>query len=582
MKIRILAIAMITIIITSTNAQFFTKITEGPLVNSPGDSRSVNWVDVNNDGWIDCFISNGPAGGQNNSLFINNKSGNFIQVTNDPIVKDNKPSDGASFADIDNDGDLDALVTNWYNVNKLLYLNNGDGTFVKIDSGKIVNDGGYSETAAWGDYDQDGLVDIYICNSDGDFRNFMYHNDGNNNFSKINAGSQVSDAYSSRCINWTDIDADGDLDLFVTNENNQNENIYRNDGSNSFVKLTNNALVTNLSSTMSSSWGDYDSDGDLDVFLANDRSVNALFRNDGNFNFTKFAGDTAVKTPSRSFSSAWSDIDNDGDLDLFVTNSFGTAKKQLNFFYINDGLGHFTRNNTDIIAQDSSWSYGCAFGDYDNDGFEDLVVATCRFGNIDYPDFLYRNNGNTNHWITIQLIGTISNKAAIGTKIKAKATIHGNPVWQIREISSQTSYCGQNDIRAHFGLGDATTVDSIIIEWPLGLIEYYTNVDANQFVRYIEKQISSSRDETENSLSNLIIYPNPTSKSALLTILNSRFNKNDIIILTDSTGRTIDFIQSSDSIQILIDLNNYKLQPGSYFIKFKRGHQEVTRSIIIN
>lgn len=582
MNIQILTFALITNIITGTNAQYFTKITEGPLVNSPGDSRSVNWVDVNNDGWIDCFISNGPAGGQNNSLFINDKTGNFTQVTNDPIVKDNKPSDGASFADIDNDGDLDALVTNWYNVNKLLYLNNGNGTFVKIDSGKIVNDGGYSETAAWGDYDKDGLVDIYICNSDGDFRNFMYHNNGNNFFSKINAGSQVSDAYSSRCINWTDIDADGDLDLFVTNENNQNENIYRNDGPSSFVKLTNNSLVTNMASTMSSSWGDYDNDGDLDVFLANDRSTNALFRNEGNFNFIKVAGDTVVRTPSRSFSSAWSDIDNDGDLDLFVTNSFGTTKKQFNFFYINDGLGNFTRNNTDIIAQDSSWSYGCAFGDYNNDGFEDLAVATCRFGNVDYPDFLYRNNGNSNHWITIQLVGTISNKAAIGAKIKTKATIHGKPVWQLREISSQSSYCGQNDIRAHFGLGDATAVDSIIIEWPLGLVEYYTNVNTNQFVRYIENQISSSADETKNNLSNLIIYPNPTSKSALLTMPNGSFNKNDIIILTDSTGKTIDLINSTNSVQILIDLNNYKLHPGNYFVQLKRGHQEVTKSLIVH
>lgn len=581
MNIQILTLALITNIITSTKAQYFIKITDGPLVNSPGDSRSVNWVDVNNDGWIDCFISNGPAGGQNNSLFINDKTGNFTQITNDPIVKDNKPSDGASFADIDNDGDLDALVTNWYNVNKLLYLNNGNGTFVKIDTGKIVNDGGYSETAAWGDFDKDGLVDIYICNSDGDFRNFMYHNNGNNYFTKINAGSQVSDAYSSRCINWTDIDDDGDLDLFVTNENNQNENIYRNDGPSSFVKLTNNSLVTNMASTMSSSWGDYDNDGDLDVFLANDRSTNALFRNEGNFNFTKVAGDTAVKTPSRSFSSAWSDVDNDGDLDLFVTNSFGTTKKQLNFFYINDGQGNFARNSTDIIAQDSAWSYGCAFGDYNNDGFEDLAVATCRFANVDYPDFLYRNNGNSNHWITIQLAGSNSNIAAIGTKIRAKATINGNPVWQMREISSQSSYCGQNDLRAHFGLGDATLVDSIMIEWPLGLVEYYTNVNANQFVRFKETKISSSSKDNENKLQEFSIYPNPSSNSATLSIINGSFNKYDSIILTDSMGKTIDLIQSDNSIQILIDLTKYKLQPGNYFVKFKRGQLEVTRNLII-
>lgn len=580
MKFQSLFLILSITALSSLKAQFFTKIVAGPLVNSAGDSRSVNWIDVNNDGWTDCFISNGPAGGQNNSLFINNTIGGFTLVISDSIVLDNKPSDGASFADLDNDGDMDAYVVNWYNVNKMLYLNNGAGTFTKIDTGKIVNDAGYSETTSWGDYDNDGFVDAYVTNSAGLNKNFMYHNNGGNNFSKITVGTPVTDPYVSRCVNWSDIDNDGDVDIFVTNENNQNENIYRNNGSGSFTRLTVGALITNGGNTMSGSWGDYDNDGDLDVFLANDQSFNALFKNNGAFNFTKILNDTVVKTPSRSFSSAWSDVDNDGDLDLFVTNSFGTPTKQLNFFYLNNGLGNFTRNTTDIIAKDSAWSYGCAFGDYDNDGFEDLAVATCRFGVTDYPDFLYHNNTNSNKWLTIKLIGTISNKAAIGTKIRVKAIIGSNPVWQMREISSQTSYCGQNDIRAHFGLGNSSVVDSVKIEWPSGITDYYTNVGANQFVQYIEGPATFVK-VSQKTYFDFVVYPNPSTSSITLSLANEKFGEKDKISITDVQGKIVFETNPPNASIFNIDLHKYNLKPGQYFIKYNRNAKLITKQIIL-
>jgi hypothetical protein len=115
-----------------------------PITSNAADSRSVNWVDVNNDGYIDCFISNGPQEGQNNALYINDQLGNFTYVFSDPIVADNKPSDGATFADLDNDGDLDAFVVNWYSFNNLAYLNDGTGKFEQITSGNIVTNGGFS------------------------------------------------------------------------------------------------------------------------------------------------------------------------------------------------------------------------------------------------------------------------------------------------------------------------------------------------------------------------------------------------------------------------------------------------------
>lgn len=534
LKTQLLILISLLVTGNSSNAQSFTKITTSPVSTTIGDSRSVNWIDVNNDGLIDLMITNGPAGGQDNFLYINNGSGNFTPVTGDPIVSDFAPSDGATWADYDNDGDADAFVVNWYNVNNLLYVNNGNSTFLQESNGSPVNDLGYSETASWGDYDNDGLVDLYVTNSAGTLRNYLYHNDGSGVFTKITTGAMVTDQYASRCVNWTDMDGDNDVDLFITNENNQAENIYRNDGGGTFSKITSGDILTNSENTMSSSWADIDNDGDLDVFLANDGSLNALFRNDGNFAFSKLVNDTVSKTPGHSFSSAWSDIDNDGDVDLFVTNSFG-ASLYNNYLYTNDGNGNFTRVSGNTVVSDLDWTYGCAFGDYDNDGFEDLAAATCRFNGVDRNDLLYHNDGNNNNWITFHLTGTVSNKSAIGAVVRIKAVINGDTVWQMREISAQSSYCGQNDLRAHFGLGNATVVDSVIVRWPSDSVEYFTGLTINQFLNITEGQGITGMNEI-NTNDGITLYPNPTS--GIINLRNkSFFSIGDKISITDKQGR---------------------------------------------
>ncbi|MBS1535106.1 MAG: VCBS repeat-containing protein [Bacteroidetes bacterium] len=546
--------------------QIFTKVTNDAVVNTPGDSRSVNWVDVNNDGWIDLFISNGKAGGQNNRLYLNQGNGHFAAVTSDSIVLDGKPSDGATFADCDNDGDLDAYVVNWYNEDNLFYTNDGLGNFTQV-VGTVSDSNGYSETAAWGDYDNDGKLDLYVTRSGpsvGTRRNQLYHNEGSANFTKILTGDVVTNSFTSRCVNWTDVDVDGLPDIFVTNEgtSNTNENLYHNDGAGNFTRITTGDLLNNAGKTMSSSWADYDNDGDLDVYLTNDGENNALFRNDGNLVFTKMASDPVSNTNAHSFSSAWSDIDNDGDLDLFVTNSYNPSPELLNnFLYLNNGDGTFTQNFTELPATDASWSYGCAFGDYDNDGFEDLAVATVAFNGIDAPDFLYHTTPNSNHWITIQLAGRFTNKSAIGAKIRIKATINGVSVWQMREISAQTSYCGQNDLRAHFGLGDATTIDEIRIQWPSSIEETIFNVATNQFITIVEGQGILGLNES-NLTRQLYLFPNPT-QSMLHFSLPDETQISGIQIY-NALGQLVH--EAADTSQTkTIDVSS--LKKGSYLLK---------------
>jgi hypothetical protein len=580
---RIITLCILLSISFQGNAQFFTKMSNTPITSNAADSRSVNWVDVNNDGYIDCFISNGPQEGQNNALYINDQLGNFTYVFSDPIVADNKPSDGATFADLDNDGDLDAFVVNWYSFNNLAYLNDGTGKFEQITSGNIVTNGGFSETASFGDYNLDGLVDLYVTNSAGTNKNFLYKNKGDHEFEKIETGAPVTDATASRSVNWVDVDNDGDPDLFVTNESNQKDQLYKNENG-AFEKITNIAITSENVSTMSSSWADIDNDGDQDLFLATDGSKNLLFRNDGNFVFTKILTTDISNHSTHSFSSAWSDIDNDGDVDLFVTNAFdfSTNQKLKNLLYLNDGTGHFTEVTQDATTTDLAWSYGCAFGDYDNDGFQDLAVATTRYAGTDEVDFLFRNKGNQNHWITLSLVGTVSNRSAIGAKVRIKSMINNQPVWQMREVSSQSAYCSQNDMRVHFGLADAETVDSIIIEWPSGIKQYYTNVPSKQFFM-IQEWLANRVDDDILPIT-FNVYPNPVYGTIQLEAqFKTRVEELQLEIAND-TGLTVYralIAYPGVSWRYNLEISTLNLVPGIYYIKLLTDSQRVTKKIVI-
>ncbi|MCB0851933.1 MAG: VCBS repeat-containing protein, partial [Bacteroidetes bacterium] len=302
-------------------AQQFSKVSGGDIVNTPSDSRSVNIIDVNGDGFEDVFISNGLKGGQNNLLYLNNGNGTFTTETNNPIIEDNSPSVGASFGDIDNDGDIDACVTNWYGEVNNFYKNSGNGKFI-VNTG-LGNSGSYAETATWGDYDKDGFLDLYITNSAGGNKNMLYHNQGNGIFTRIFTGDLVNESDLSRNANWVDYDLDGDLDLFVTNEDNTANDLYENDGNGVLNKKYLGILTGSSKSSMSSSWVDIDNDGDMDLFIANagyfQEQNNQIFRNDSG-TFTLVDTGPVVSDGGCSYGSNFADYDNDGDLDLLVTN----------------------------------------------------------------------------------------------------------------------------------------------------------------------------------------------------------------------------------------------------------------------
>lgn len=318
-----------------------------------------------------------------------------------------------------------------------------------------------------------------------------YENIAAQNFTRIYSSPLVSDYGGFLGASWGDYDGDGYDDLFVANYQSPNL-LFHNDGNGSFTRIATGDIVTDKAISYSATWGDYDNDGDLDLFVANRTGGNFLYRNDG-ASFTLIKDGPIAADQVRANSASWGDYDNDGDLDLFVVNVFGATNK----LYGNNGDGTFTKITSGAIVNDSNWSFGCGWADYDHDGDQDVIVTNGGISQI-WPNFFYRNDGNQNNWIAIQCKGTMSNTSAIGAVVRVKATIAGKAVWQTKQISGQSGFWGQNSLEAEFGLGDATAIDSVVIKWTSGIVQVLTNVAPNQFLKIVEGQSTELTKEQSN------------------------------------------------------------------------------------
>jgi enediyne biosynthesis protein E4 len=473
----------------------FTRITTGAVWNELLQSVVAAWGDYDHDGWLDLFIGNR---GVRNSLFRNNGDGTFTKITSGPVVTDVMDTHSAAWLDYNNDGALDLAVIDLAGKGNHLYRNIGGGAFARVTAaevGSFVSNLANSVSISVADYDRDGLPDLFVANGAlfANQKDFLYHNQGEGHFLRIENSPITTPELSTTQGTWADYDGDGDPDLFVTHSQDHGNSLFRNDGGGQFTEVTQASGLGDFGDSVGSAWGDYDNDGDLDLFVTNLRLTgpstrNFLYRNEGNGTFTKITEGPIVTDTGHFQSGAWIDYDNDGWLDLFVSAhpaSGASATTATNRLYRNLGGGMFVRVTAGNLVTDSGYAGGAAFGDFDNDGFPDVAVAN---GTIVTPqrNGLYRNNGNTNAWIKLKCAGTISNRFAIGTKVHVEAIIGGRKQSQFRQIVGTEGWLTFNALDVLVGLGDATVIDSIRIEWPSGMSSELRNVAPRQTLTITE------------------------------------------------------------------------------------------------
>jgi len=475
----------------------FTKITNGVIVTESAMSISAGWGDFDNDGWLDLFVGHFHAG---NSLFHNNRDGTFTKVAASPIATDPpEHANSAAWADYDNDGWLDLVVANPIDAvpSLFLYHGAGGGSLVRMtaaDVGPLASDSGRALAGAWADYDQDGYLDLFVAKGGLglDLQDALYHNDGKGHFTRV-ATPIMTPVLRSCQGAWADFDNDGDLDLFIAHATDEGNSLFRNDGQGQFVDITSTSGLTNRGDSVGAAWGDYDNDGYLDLFVTNLRlggadTTNFLYRNRGDGTFVRVTEGVVANDAGHFLSCSWVDYDNDGWLDLFVTvdpPSNPPAASVKNRLYHNRGDGTFELVTAGSLVTDYAHAGAAAWGDYDNDGFPDVFIANGTLFAAQ-QNALYHNRGNSNSWIKLKCVGTLSNRSAIGTKIRVKAKISGVECWQMRQISGGEGWLAFNSLDVIIGLGDAGVIDTLRLEWPSGVVQEISNVAVKQTLEIVE------------------------------------------------------------------------------------------------
>ncbi len=575
-----------------SSGQTFMKITDtnNPIVSDAGSANGTYvgtaWVDVDNDGKLDLFVCG-------KTIYKNLGNGNFAKL---PTVLDaNTNIISTTWADYNNDGFIDCFLVST-NANKsFLYKNNGDGSFTKITTGAIA-DSSYNTGwgSSWGDYNNDGFADLVIVAANGfgivNHPSRFWKNNGDGSFTKLDTMQFTMLNAPYTCPTFYDYDQDGDIDLFIgsgpatgipTRDYNY-KNLLKETGNPYLQRIDTSVIGSDLVDGQVWNFIDYDNDGDLDAFLTNYSFKNNLYRNEGNSYYRKMTeaevGNIVNAGPS-NLSNAWGDFDNDGFLDCFVTKDGNTASK----FYHNNGNGTFSSMDTISICTGGGPRFGATIGDYNKDGKLDIFVA----GSTQYKGLYQNIYQNSNKWIDIKCTGTTSNRSALGTRIKAKATFNGTPQWQTREINAANSFNSMNALNVHFGFGNAAQIDSLVVFWPSGLKQTITNVSLNNFYNLTEgsslisdvKKISA---EIPNSVSLKQNYPNPFNPS---TKIQFTINKSSEISLKvfDINGREItELIKGNYSVgtyETELDANKYSLSSGIYFYTLSTNGYSETRKL---
>ena len=438
----------------------------------------VGVVDMNNDRLDDIVIFD-----EADHIFIEyqNADGSFTQVDYGNISPANQW--GAAIGEIDGDGHKDIFSGGSYDgVHCLQITGVGQSIYTALNNGAM-----FMQCANMADIDNDGHLDAFGCHDDAESRIWINDGTGLLDFQTVidfttNPASDMSGNYGST---WTDVDHDGDIDLYIAkcrqfvNDPTDPRRInvlYINDGNGNYSNEATARGVDFGDQSWSADFGDIDNDGDNDLLVVNHDNTAFLYENDGNGYFSDITAGSGVAVTGFFLQCLMRDFDNDGYLDIIMS---GGA----NHFFTGNGDGTFNDQSSAIAWNDDLHSFG--LGDLNADGFIDYYASygeTYVNPDFDHQDELWLNDGNSNNWVAFELKGTISNPSGVG----ATTRIYGPWGIQTREVRAGESYGINNSFTAHFGLGAETLVDSVVINWPSGIVDTYYNVNAGSYYTAVE------------------------------------------------------------------------------------------------
>jgi hypothetical protein len=590
--------------------------------------------DIDRDGYQDIFVVNGSgfthyygkrwwwSGESRSALFHNNGDGTFKDIALSAGIAAGGWGMGCTFADYDGDGHDDLYVTQ-YGAN-VLYHNNGNLTFTDVTAQTGVGDERWSTSAVWGDYDGDGDLDLYVVNF-VDFRkvitveetnsyyigampplfnialfnaqrNTLYQNNGNGTFSDVTAQAGVgNDQGKGFGAVFFDYDRDGDLDLYVTNHQTRNV-LYQNKGDGTFIDRGSLLGVDVPLGTTGVTVGDYDHDGDWDIFSTYMQGeTNILHQNLWSSGQEGFKDVSIVAGLGRESSygyfgwgTEWVDFDNDGWEDLFIANGhilpdFDNPQRpigQHSQLFHHMRKGEFKDVSTQVGLGFLRSSRGMAVGDFDNDGDQDVFLVN----NNDRAVFLRNENTTGHHWLTIKLTGKGKNTNALGAKVKV--VTDGLTQWQ--EVRSGSGFLSQKDQRLHFGLGKDALVRCIEIIWPNGDQERLSDVAVDQIIAVMQgekgfKVVSKMQDkgtarksfqeETEVVLEKHLLDPDPVIRREAVRRLAKLFQKEESL-------QTSAMLKKREFVSVLLEkLNDPDVEVRQNAIE-ALGYSESYRAVI--
>jgi len=464
-----------------------------------------SFADFNNDG-LDDLTFGSPAG---DTIYLyTNEGTSFLALPTSSMFSETGLSSCFYWVDYDNDGDKDLYLANIGGYNKL-YRNDGELSFTDVTfESEIIAGTTFTYSACWADFDLDGWLDLYFVNrrmtgiasgNPPNSPNFLFRNKGDGTFENvtIQAGVQNSSGLGYAVV-AVDYNNDGWPDLYVGNDKDTCNKLYKNNGDGTFEDVSEPNTTGRCISSMGIDLADFDANGYLDLYVTNGPGGNLLLQNNGDETFNEVGTTLGISVNHNGWGTIFEDFDNDGDEDIFAVNGGSNLIPwQRNPLFINQGDGTFIEDETDSITLNTYHTYGASSGDWNDDGYIDIAVMNVGGDPIKF----WQNNGGTNNWFKVHLQGVISNLDGIGTWIE---------VWSggqkfIKYTTCGNSFASQYSNDYIFGLGQQEQVDSVVLKWPSGVINSYYELAVNQKITFVEDPANSTGECM------LVFYPDADS-----------------------------------------------------------------------